>query len=103
MNNNIAIEILGYPGSHFFCTIDGTMLAACATESHLEGAEVAFKIFLDTLADKSFGMGEEEVDSRFLLEEFYDRTVLAGVGFVLWVASWVGERTAVEDEATAVA
>ena len=79
------------------------MLATGASEGDLQGGETSLNVFVDTLSHQHLDMLQEMVDGRFMLEELYHRTVLAGIGFVLGVATGVGEGSAVEDESAAVA
>ena len=83
--------------------VDGAVLAAGAAEGDGEVLEVAFEVFVDTLADDSFCEVEEAVDGRFALQEFYHGAVFAGVCLVLGEATGVWQGTAVENVAAAVA
>lgn len=94
---------VGEPAGDLFGAVDGTMLAASASKSHLKGGKVSLKVFLNALSHNSFYMIKESIDGWFLLQEFDDGTVLAGISLVFGVAAWVGQRTAVEDETAAVA
>jgi hypothetical protein len=79
------------------------VLAAGAAESHLQGGEVAFAVFVHALGEDALYVAQELVDRGFLLQELDDGTVLARVGLVFGVAARIGERAAVEDKSAAVA
>ena len=102
--NNLTISIsIGKIAGHLFGTVDGTVLAAGASESDLQAGEISLHIFLNTLSYEGLRMVEELVDGGVTLQELDDGTVFAGIGFVFGIAAGVGKCTAVEDESAAVA
>ena len=101
--DDVTRVFFGYPRCHFFGTIDGAVLTAGAAEGNLQGGEVALEVFLDALGNEGLGMVKKAVDGGFFLQEFYHGAILAGVGLVFGITAGIGEGTAVEDEATAIA
>ena len=102
--NNLTISIsIGKIAGHLFGTVDGTVLAAGASESDLQAGEISLHIFLNTLSYEGLRMVEELVDGGVTLQELDDGTVFARVGLVFGVAAGIGQRTAVEDESATVA
>lgn len=85
-----------------FGAVDGAVLSAGASEGYGEVREVSLEVFVDALRDYGESMVEEDADGLFVAQEFDDWGVEAGICFVLWVASWVGECAAVEDVSAAV-
>lgn len=65
--------------------------------------EMSFNVFVDGGNDDIGGLVDELCHRIFFLEEGNDRGVLTGVGFVLFIAAGIGERSAVEDESAAIA
>ena len=83
--------------------VDGAVLAAGAAKGYGEVREMTLEVFVDTLADDGFSVVEEDTYSFLALQELYDGTVFAGIGFVFGITPGVGERPTVEDMSATVA
>ena len=90
-------------GSELLGAVDGAVLAAGAAEGYEEVREVTLEVFVDALSHDGFSVVEEDTYSLLTLQELYDGTVFAGIGFVFGITPGVGERPTVEDMSTAVA
>ena len=82
---------------------DGAVLSACAAEGDHQVAEMTFFVVFHALAYDAFHVVEEDVDGRLGHQVINDFPVASGLGLELRLATWVGEGTAVEDEAASVA
>ena len=94
MNSNVIFlfQVL----SQVLGTIDGTVLTAGATESHLEVGEIALDEPLYMMVDKGIDGVQEREYLAVLLEEVDDGLVQAREGLELLVLTGVVSRTAVE-------
>ena len=86
-----------------FGTVDRAMATAGAAEIDHKTVEAPFEVVLDGGADKTFGMVEETGRFLVVLEPFGHSQVAAGHFTVLLESAGVGQRTTVEDKASAVA
>ena len=100
---DITREVILYKKSQTFGAKDRAMLTAGATERDREAGKTALDVHVDRLSDESLSVIQEIVDSGLILQEVDDRDVAAGIGTILGVAAWVGERAAIEDKAAPIA
>ena len=82
---------------HMFGTIDRTVLAACATERHLQVCKIAFEESLYVMVHEGIYMRQERQYFAIVLQKVNHRLVQAREGFELVVLTGVVGTTAVED------
>ena len=84
-------------------TIDGAMLPSCATEGEHQGGKATVNVALHMEVGQSIDMLEEGMYLAIFLKKTDDGLVATSECLVLFVATGVVRRTAVEDIATAIA